>query len=105
MENNKLLIDIGMRISSQRKHLQITQEQLAEQVGISVQSISSIELGKKAVRPENLAKICKCLHVSADYILYGPQDKSSEFTFKLSLLDSEEYEALSTIVDLFNRKK
>ena len=45
MGNNQVLIQIGKRIALRRKELNITQEQLAETIGLSLQSISCIELG------------------------------------------------------------
>ncbi|MBE6635600.1 MAG: helix-turn-helix transcriptional regulator [Ruminococcaceae bacterium] len=71
MGNEKLLREIGLRINARRKELGLTQEQLAEKMEVSIQMISNLELGKKAIRPENLVKICDILGVSADYILRG----------------------------------
>lgn len=71
MANERLLYEIGKRINARRKELSLTQEQLAEKMEVSVQMISNLELGKKAIRPENLVKICDILSVSADYILRG----------------------------------
>ena len=61
---NELLAGIGHRISSARKSKKMTQEALAELADISYQTISSAELGKKALRPENIIKISQALQVS-----------------------------------------
>ena len=71
MGDERLLKEIGGRINARRKELKLTQEMLAEQMEVSVQMISNLELGKKAIRPENLVKLCDALNVSADYILRG----------------------------------
>lgn len=71
MSDNKVLALMGGRISKKRKSLKLTQEQLADAIGVSTQMISNLELGKKAIRPENLIKICHALHISADYLLTG----------------------------------
>lgn len=71
MGDEKLLKEIGSRIHATRKALGMTQEQLAERMEVSIQMISNVELGKKAIRPENLVKLCGALHTSADYILRG----------------------------------
>ena len=71
MGDDKLLKEIGVRINTRRKELKLTQEMLAERMEVSVQMISNLELGKKAIRPENLVKLCTALDVSADYILRG----------------------------------
>lgn len=46
-KNRQLLIEMGIRISKCRKELQMTQEQLAEAIDLSLQSISCIELKKR----------------------------------------------------------
>lgn len=61
---NELLAGIGHRISSARKSKKMTQEALAELADVSYQTISSAELGKKALRPENIIKISQALQVS-----------------------------------------
>lgn len=65
------LISMGKRMKQQRKAKKITQYQLAELMDVTPQMISSAELGQKAIRPENLAKMAKILGVSADYLLTG----------------------------------
>ena len=52
-----LLDQIGSRILSRRKQLRMTQEELAEKAGITSQTVSSAELGKKALRPENTIRL------------------------------------------------
>lgn len=107
MTNSIFLINMGQRIAARRKELGMTQEQLAERLGLSLQSISCIELGKKAVRPENLANLCKHLNVSVDYILYGKRDESqmNDTIKKLSSLDPEAYNAVKNMVDLLYENK
>lgn len=71
MGDEKLLKEIGVRINARRKELGLTQEELADRMEVSIQMISNVELGKKAIRPENLIKLCNALNVSADYVLRG----------------------------------
>lgn len=66
-----LLQQIGKRILTRRKQLRLTQEELAELAGITPQTVSSAELGKKALRPENIIRICSALKISTDYLLLG----------------------------------
>lgn len=65
------LKSMGRRIHERRKQLRMTQDELAELIDTTPQMVSSAELGKKALRPENLFKISRALGVSADYILSG----------------------------------
>lgn len=71
MGNEQVLRDMGMRVSARRKELHLTQEQVAERMDVSLQMISNLELGKKAIRPENLLRLSQVLDISADYILSG----------------------------------
>ena len=57
-----------------RKSLRMTQEELAEKLGVSTQMISNLELGKKAIRPDNLAKVCEDI-----YMKYVDNAKSISF--------------------------
>lgn len=69
MGDEVLLKEIGARIAARRKEMSLTQEKLAEIMDVSVQMISNLEKGKKAIRPENLVKLCAALKVSADWVL------------------------------------
>ncbi len=71
MDDKTILKEIGVRIKLARKASKMTQEQLAEKMDVSIQMISNLELGKKAIRPENIVKVCDSLNVSADYVLRG----------------------------------
>ncbi|MBQ6998033.1 MAG: helix-turn-helix transcriptional regulator [Oscillospiraceae bacterium] len=107
MGKDTFLINMGVRIAQQRKELKLTQEQLAEKMGVSLQTISCIELGKKAVRPENLANLCSYLNISSDYILYGKRDSQqmTDVITKLSNLKPEEYQAVQTLIELLYKEK
>lgn len=54
-------IRLGRHIQKLRKRAGLTQEKLAESIGISTTEIGYIELGKHFPRPENLKKIAKAL--------------------------------------------
>lgn len=106
MSDNKLLIEMGIRISKQRKALNMTQEQVAEAMNISTQSLSCIELGKKAIRPENLINLCNTLNVSTDYILMGKRttEQIEGVTKKIALLNEDDYHLIETIVEHLNKR-
>ena len=80
MGDHALLIKMGERISERRKALKMTQEELAERIDVSIPMISNLEQGKKAIRPENLVKICSVLGLSADYILTGKTATKQDYT-------------------------
>ena len=106
MDTNIFLTEMGVRIAKRRKELRFTQEQLAEAMGVSLQTVSCIELGKKAIRPENLVKLCVCLDVSTDYILCGRRSvqQMDETISKLASLPPEDFRALQNLVEILYKK-
>ena len=100
MSENKFLFEIGKRIAERRKTLHKTQEQVAEEMGISLQSVSCIELGKKAIRPDNLVKLCAALDTTADYILTGtkPEKELCEIYRTLSKLPPKDYKLVENLI-------
>ncbi len=101
MADELLMKEIGIRIKLRRKQLEITQEQLAEAMDVSVQMISNLEQGKKAIRPENLVKLCRVLNISADYILIGDSLKISSdgLDKKYEQLSHERKKLINDIID------
>lgn len=57
--DNTVMESIGKRLSERRKRLQVTQKDLAEIAGVSVSTISAIELGKTNPSIALLNKISK----------------------------------------------
>lgn len=103
----ELLKNMGVRIANRRKECNMTQEQVAEQMNVSIQMISNLELGKKAIRPENLVKLCQVLGITADYILTGQKlsiDVQS-IVNKLSTLPDDDIEIIESLIDHFIKKK
>lgn len=107
MGDTNLLKEMGLRIYQRRKFLHYTQEQLAETLGVSTQMISNLELGKKAIRPENLIKLCAALNLSADYILTGRDGgiTAPSLWEKLLALTPEELRLVEELVDYMARKR
>ena len=101
MATTKFHWDMGMRIAQRRKMAGLTQEQLAERIDVSTQTISYIETRHNAIRPENLAKLCEALDVSADFILFGRPSpaETNRIAQKLEGLDAKETEAVEAILD------
>lgn len=54
---------LGKRIQEYRKSMLLTQEGLAEIIGIDTVSLSKIETGKNYPSPDNLAKIANALNI------------------------------------------
>jgi transcriptional regulator with XRE-family HTH domain len=98
-----LLIQIGKRILDRRKQLVLTQEELAEKADLMPQTISTAELGKKALRPENIIRISIALGISTDYILRGIVTEADYAVLnqKYSVLTPKQYRHLEDIIDSY----
>ncbi len=90
------LQQVGRRLYERRKQLRMTQEELAERVGITAQTISTAELGKKAMRADTIIRVCAALDISADYLLFG--HISSQ---EVSQLSPGQYRHLEDAIDSF----
>ena len=107
MGDTDFLKEMGQRIMVRRKSLRMTQEEMADKLGVSAQMISNLELGKKAIRPENLARVCVVLGLSADFVLTGANTKTAvdAVAEKLVQLTAEELQMVSDMIDYMNSKK
>lgn len=101
MGDAELLRQMGRRVCQRRQELRLTQEQVAERMDVSLQMISNLELGKKAIRPENLLKLGEVLDVSADYILSGRRSESenAELADKFARLSPEHRQIIGALID------
>lgn len=79
------------RLRDRRKDMGFSQVTLAEAVKVGQSEVSQWETGKRTPEPENIAKLCKALEVTMDY-LFGLVDRPhdvlresglSEFEFKV----------------------
>ena len=99
--NTEDLKNIGARIVERRKELKFTQEQVAERMNVSVQTISNIERGNKAIKIDNLTKLCAILKTSTDYILTGEHTHHDldHLASKIAQLDESDYKMIEMLVD------
>ena len=98
-----LLKQMGKRLVARRKQLRMTQEELAERADMTTQTISTAETGKKALRPENIIKLCATLDISTDYLLLGKVgiDDYNILSQKVSQLAPSQYRHLEDMIDAY----
>lgn len=75
MENN-IFVPIGKRIAEIRRSKNVTQEFLADQLGVSPKHISHTECGTSSLSLKNLIEFCKIFDCSLDYIIFGKKEDS-----------------------------
>lgn len=90
-EKKSLNVEIGKRIRTARRNNHLTQDNLAEVLGLSTQYISNLERGVVGASFPTIISLCQSLHVSSDYILMGAEDRGlSNLVVELDSLDHRE---------------
>lgn len=74
---------MGERIRKRREELNISREQLAEELDVSSKFISDIEYGARGVSLKRLMILSVVLLVSTDYILFGNTLPSEQVFLRL----------------------
>lgn len=94
---------IGKRIQQRRKELGLKQCQLAEQLNISNNHMSSIETGREKPSLETLLHICDILKVTPDYLLIGnmhTNDIPQDILESLRLCNEDDLKLARNIIEL-----
>lgn len=62
---------VGERVKNARVMRELTQEQVANYIGVNSKHLSSVERGERGLSISSLMEICRILDIDADYILFG----------------------------------
>ena len=71
-------VSLGQRVKESREKLKITQQELAQALGVTPQHISAIEQDKRALSLALLPKLANELGVSIDYLVSGNETGISD---------------------------
>ena len=71
MDLSSLQTDFSVRLAALRRQKGLSQEQLAERIGVSRQAVSKWESAQCLPETETLAALCIALDCSADTLLFG----------------------------------
>jgi transcriptional regulator with XRE-family HTH domain len=69
--------DVGARIRSARRQRSLTQEQLADQVGVSRSAVAQWETGRTGQVTGNLSRIAGVLGVNVEYLMVGDDKRAA----------------------------
>lgn len=99
--------EIGQRIRKFRKAYNLSQEQLAEKIGISTTHMSHIETGNTKLSLQVFVDIANALSVQTDELLYDiPQINRTVIKHELTeILDSCSQQDLYILVDVMETLK
>lgn len=103
-EKKEINIQIGEQIRLAREQTKLTQEQLAERIGVSPQYISDLERGVVGISIPTLKRACIALGTSSDRILFGTASESRNAAIEKRCvnLSNEAFAALTDIVAAFS---
>lgn len=98
---------IGQRIRKIRKARGLSQEKLAEKVGISTTHMSHIETANTKMSLPTFAEIASALDVRTDELLYDnrPEDRNASISYITELLDSCTIQQVRIIEDIVKAVK
>lgn len=98
---------IGQRIRKVRKARGLSQEKLAEKVGISTTHMSHIETANTKMSLPTFAELATALEVRTDELLYDdrPEDRSASISHITELLDDCTIQQVRIIEDIVKAVK
>ena len=99
-------IQIGQNIRQIREDAGLTQERLADILGIGDKHVSAIERGAVGLSLPTLVRICEALSVSADRVLFGTRDdmdrRSADIHMlmeRMERLPDRQFDAAKNVMD------
>ena len=101
---------LGKRIQEIRKSKKLTQEKLAEMIGLDTPNLSNIERGKRFVTAETLEKIINALGISEKNLFDLEHIKSREELIVsindiLSTSETKDIEYFYRMINLYKEQK
>lgn len=99
--------DFGERIKRRRHLKNYTQEQLAELINTSKNTISNIERGETSPSIEVLVEICNVLGFDPNYYILGqiPNEEIEKYNSSLLKLSSTERTFFQNFLDYYGENK
>jgi transcriptional regulator with XRE-family HTH domain len=75
---NPVDIHVGMQVRLRRKELKISQERLADQLGLTFQQVQKYERGANRISASKLYEIARALRVSIAWFFEGLDDPTAD---------------------------
>jgi transcriptional regulator with XRE-family HTH domain len=98
------MADIPTRLVQLRCNLDLTQQEMADRIGIHVNQIRRYESGKSKPSLEVIEKIAVTLHVSLDWLVFGEDSRGPDDELKLQFealvqFDDEERKIVKAVLE------
>ena len=94
------MVDFGNILRKLRLQERMTQQQLADRLGVTKSVVSYYELQERSPSPEILIKLASIFHVTTDYLL-GLEPRE---IIELSGLDEEDIATVKQMIAVLRRK-
>ena len=97
-------LDFAHRLAELRKHHSLTQQQLADRIGMHVVQLRRYEAGTSQPTLEVIRKLSTALQVSADMLLFGKDERGPDDDLRLqfeavSRFDEEEKRVVRSLLE------
>ena len=99
-----MLMEFSQRLAAIRKERGLSQQKLADQVGVHVTQLRRYEAGTSQPTAEVIRKLAIALRASADDLLFDPDERGPDQDLRLhfealSRLDEEEREVVKAVLE------
>ena len=97
---------IGERVKSYRTKLNMSQDYVANYLGINRATYCQLEKGKRKTTVDNILKLSILFGVSANALLYGdkPETPLLSFLYEFGQLNEQDREEVMSIIKMKNNK-
>lgn len=94
-------MNFGEKLKKLRTGQKLTQQQLADRIGVAKSVVSYYESGDRSPSSDVLVKIANVFHTSTDYLL----DVSREHVIDVSGLSPEDIDVVRTVAEALKNKR
>lgn len=94
-------MDYGNRLKTLRKQAGLTQQNVADRLGVTKSVVSFYELKQRAPSPDVLIRYSELFHVSTDYLLGLKKNQQLD----VSGLDDDEISAVVSVIEAIRKNK
>ena len=97
----QLYKELGLQVKNRRKELHLTQEHLADRVGLTRTAITNIEAGKQSITLHAYFSLCAALNVSPTILVSQLENQPASFVemqIQQMLKDSKNQETLLQLI-------
>jgi len=92
-------IAVGLRMRQIRRAYRMTQEKLADTLGVSVNYLGEVERGRKPLSRSLADQFCQYFHVSYDYLYHGSTAPSQSQVRETAVYKSTDHLILDLVRD------